>query len=102
MDGIPRKKWSTLDFNETQQLGMESPEECVARSLFVVRNSGFKVWKLWKGIKPLLGRKKKRRLGRPRAIWDISHLRLTFPEYFQSDANGTPMPGTGRTLLLFR
>ena len=101
-EGVPRKKWSILDFDETQQLGMESPEECVERSLFVVRNSGFKVWKLWKGIKPLLGRKKKRARGRPSMSWDISNAWLAFPEHFQRDASGAPIPSTGRTLLVLR
>ena len=101
-EGVPRKKWSILDLNETQQLGMESPEECVERSLFVVRNSGFKVWKLWKGIKPLLGRKKKCARGRPSMSWDISNAWLAFPEHFQRDASGAPIPNTGRTLLVFR
>ena len=81
---------------------MESPDECVERSLFVVRNSGFKVWKLWNGIKPLLGRKKKRARGRPSMSWDISNVWLALPEHFQRDASGAPIPNKGRTLLVFR
>ena len=89
------KHYTFLDFMESQELGDETPEECVQRSLFVVRNSGFKVWKLWHGVRPLFttnGRRKRARQGprRPRIVMDISQAWLAFPEFFEPGSNGVP------------
>ena len=87
------KRYTILDFNESQQMGEESPGECVQRSLFVVRNSGFKVWKLWRGVRTLFtknGRRISQHPRRPRMVMDITQAWLAFPEFFEPGSNGNP------------
>ena len=52
-DGSSLERYTVLDLNSTQQFEDETPEECVQRSLVVIRSTGCKVWKLWGGVRPL-------------------------------------------------